>query len=784
MRPDRLFDWQRFHADEHPAPVVVDSRRRLRICLAGFLAASGLVFGRMVQLEATQGRALCEEASKPLTRLEVLPGVRGRILAASGEVLACDQQVLCLAVHYRYLEEPINPAWLRQTARSRLSRAQRGRPERVAAAEADVRAERTQTIRRLAEVCGLSPQWTARAGQIQSRIQRIAEHVHRTPHAPREVPPRAEREEYDSYSGIVNRLRRGIVEILKASTNESSPEPVPIAEEREYHVMAEDLPLATVAQIEAHPELYPCTKIVQRRRRAYPGGRLASHILGHLGPAEAEKGISPIFPNGADDVSQKLDLSPFPLHDPDDRPGRMGLERQYESLLHGRRGLALETTDHSGRRVGDPPAARTGRRPRPGADLGPHAPGRRRNALGQRLATPLAGRLAAGASRWGDRGDGRPRRLDPGVGLGAGLLSGRLRRRTGKSGGGPVERSGPSAVRPRAEDGDPARLRFQDRYGGGPAGIGPRKRGQVQFVRSTLRAVPANWTCPFSGLDPDETYTCQGYLDSPDRWRCEVFQRFGVGHGPVTLADALAVSCNVYFFHYARLLGPEPLVDWARRCGFGQVTGVDLPGESPGSLPTPQSVRRVERRAWRTADTLALAIGQSSLEATPLQVARLLAAVANGGQLVTPHVVSGLGLPASDDESPGPTGKERLASATAPTADDAIRIPSPQPIAGLEAAALAAIRRGLEQAVSHPRGTAHAAMSLESIAVAGKTGTAQAGPGHADHAWFAGYAPADEPRVALVVVLEHAGDADQTAGPVARRLVLEMDKLGYFARKP
>jgi penicillin-binding protein 2 len=289
---------------------------------------------------------------------------------------------------------------------------------------------------------------------------------------------------------------------------------------------------------------------------------------------------------------------------------------------------------------------------------------------------------------------------------------------------------------------------------------------------------------PFSGLDPDETYTCQGYLDSPDRWRCEVFQRFGVGHGPVTLADALAVSCNVYFFHHARLLGPEPLVDWAGRCGFGQVTGVDLPGESAGSLPTPESLRRVERHAWRTADTLALAIGQSSLEVTPLQVARLLAAVANGGQLVTPHVVSGLGLPPSDDESPGPTGKDRLASAATPATDDAIRIPSPQPIAGLEAAALTAIRRGLEQAVSDPRGTAHAAMSLESIAVAGKTGTAQAGPGHADHAWFAGYVPADEPRVALVVVLEHAGDADQTAGPVARRLVLEMDKLGYFARKP
>ncbi len=178
MPPDRLFDWQQFHADEHPAPAVVDSRRRLRICLAGFLAAAGLVFGRMVQLQVTQGRAFCQEASRPLTRLEVLPGVRGRILASSGEILACDRQVLCLAVHYRYLEDPIDAGWLRQTARLRLSRAERGRPQRVAAAEAEVRAERAQTTRRLAEICGLSAsQWTSRAKQVQSRVQRIAEQV-------------------------------------------------------------------------------------------------------------------------------------------------------------------------------------------------------------------------------------------------------------------------------------------------------------------------------------------------------------------------------------------------------------------------------------------------------------------------------------------------------------------------------------------------------------------------------------------------------------------------------
>ena len=752
MRPDRPFDWQRFHAEEHPAPVVVDSRRRLRICLAGFVAAAGLVFGRVVELQVVQGRALCEEAARPLSRLEVLPGVRGRILASSGEVLACDRQVLCLAVHYRYLEEPINPAWLRQMARSRLTRAERGRAERVASAEAEVRTQRAEATRRLAEVCGLSAsQWAARARQIQSRVQRIAEQVRRgkadQSHG-RETPAgRTPTEGPSRPTGLLPFSLQGLVETLNASMNEPAADRMPVAEEREYHVMAEDLPLATVARIEARPELYPGTKILQRRRRTYPGGRLAAHVLGHLGPADATELASGVY-------------------DAEDRPGRMGLERQYESLLHGRGGLALETTDHSGRLLG--------------------ATRQREPGVGRDLVLTLDPKLQAAAET---------------------LLDGALQRRS--LGASPPEPAGGAIVVMDVRDGSirasasaPAFCPGVFAGGRGSEAAAPlddpahplldRVLKMAIPPGSVFKIVTAAALLESARLDPDETYLCHGYLDTPDRWRCAVYQRWGVGHGPVTLADALAVSCNVYFFHHARLLGPEALVDWAGRLGFGRATGVDLPGESPGALPAPETIRRTERRAWRAADTMSLAIGQSSLEATPLQVARLLAAVANGGQLVAPHLVSGLGLPASDDEPPPDSSRHTPRAVqsgtrrvpTALPADDAIHIPSPQPIAGLEAAALAAIRRGLEQAVSDPRGTAHAAMDLPSIAVAGKTGTAQTGPGRAEHAWFAGYVPADAPRVVLVVVLEHAGNGDETAGPVARRLVLEMDKLGYFTRVP
>jgi len=217
------------------------------------------------------------------------------------------------------------------------------------------------------------------------------------------------------------------------------------------------------------------------------------------------------------------------------------------------------------------------------------------------------------------------------------------------------------------------------------------------------------------------------------------------------LADALAQSCNVYFFHFAGKMSQGPLDDWAMRFGFGRPTGVDLPGEAAGILPTPQNIRRYEGHAWRTADTQMMAIGQGALTATPLQVLRMMAAVATG-KLLAPHVAD--------------RGKQ---------ATDA-----GQAIDGLRPATLAAIRKGLERVVADPKGTAYGTVTIESLAVAGKTGTAVTGPGRGDHAWFAGYVPADRPKIAFVVVLEYAGDAATAAGPVAKRLVLRMKQLGLL----
>ena len=150
----------------------------------------------------------------------------------------------------------------------------------------------------------------------------------------------------------------------------------------------------------------------------------------------------------------------------------------------------------------------------------------------------------------------------------------------------------------------------------------------------------------------------------------------------------------------------------------------------------------------------------------------MMAAIANGGQLVAPHVAARLALAASttDDPSSGDALPD-------------IEFPAPRAIPGLDSKKLEVVREGLRKVVSDPKGTGHATVALDGLAIAGKTGTAELGDGSADHAWFAGYAPAESPRVAFVIVLEHAGDAAATAGPVAKRLVEQLRESGYFAAR-
>lgn len=268
------------------------------------------------------------------------------------------------------------------------------------------------------------------------------------------------------------------------------------------------------------------------------------------------------------------------------------------------------------------------------------------------------------------------------------------------------------------------------------------------FPRLTAMALPPGSTFKLataaaaleSGWDAGRELHCRGYLDRPDRQRCALFVNHGLGHGDISLPTALARSCNVFFYRLADGLGETRLVDGCDRFGFGLTTGCDLPSEAAGSLP------RSGDAATEASRRRQLAIGQGQLTATPLQIARLAAAIVNGGRLVRPRF-----------------------STEAPQRSE--------PIPDLSPATLDTIRAGMRQAVDGELGTARSLARLP-IAVAGKTGTAETAT--RSHAWFAGYLPAEQPRFAVVAVLEHGGGGGSAAAPMVGRLVEAIAAAGDF----
>lgn len=217
------------------------------------------------------------------------------------------------------------------------------------------------------------------------------------------------------------------------------------------------------------------------------------------------------------------------------------------------------------------------------------------------------------------------------------------------------------------------------------------------------------------------------------------------GHGITDVRKAIAWSINTFFyivgggFENTTGLGVERITDYARRFGFGAKTGIDLPGEADGFLPSKDWKEKAKGEAWFVGDTYHLSIGQGDLLVTPVQVAAALSVVANGGHRVTPHLV------ALADGKP-------LASA-------------PPPDLAFDDADLQVVREGMRQAVT--LGSARFLSTL-SVPVAGKTGTAQPGGDDQTHAWFVGFGPYGSPNLALVVLLENGGEGSSYAVPVAK----------------
>jgi len=227
------------------------------------------------------------------------------------------------------------------------------------------------------------------------------------------------------------------------------------------------------------------------------------------------------------------------------------------------------------------------------------------------------------------------------------------------------------------------------------------------------------------------------------------------GHGTVDLHHAIAQSCNVFFYEAGLKIGGGAIVKYANAFGFGQPTAIDLPGEKSGLLPRPQvaRVRQGRTTAYPPGETVNMSIGQGTVLVTPMQVARFMAAVANGGVLWRPRLVQRVERP------------------------DRVVWSDQGQVAGhaeLSPVVWAFLRQSL-WAVVNDNGTG-AAARIPGLDIAGKTGTAQmiakskAEKGQ-DHAWFAAFAPAKAPEVVVVVLVERGGKGGQVAAPIAKKIL-------------
>ena len=251
-------------------------------------------------------------------------------------------------------------------------------------------------------------------------------------------------------------------------------------------------------------------------------------------------------------------------------------------------------------------------------------------------------------------------------------------------------------------------------------------------------------------VTPNETIECKGFLkEGGQTYHCDDAR----AHGTVNLTKGLRCSCNMYYMQIGARIGVENLAPFAKMF-LGKRTGIDLPSETPGIYPDREWRQKhyanEAARAWPKGQDYLLAIGQGQMTSTVVQAAQLMAAIANNGTVVTPHVWL---------DAPQTQGRAL----------------------GISSSSLALVRQGLEEVVNCGRpgekGTAYTPFHENgelAIKVAGKTSTAEHGHNETPHAWFAGYAPADNPQIAFAIVLEDAGHGGATAGPVAYQFLREM----------
>jgi len=454
--------------------------------------------------------------------------------------------------------------------------------------------------------------------------------------------------------------------------------------------------------------LFPGVDIKAQLLRRYPYGMATSHVLGYVGRI-SQKDLARIEQSNYAGTSHI---------------GKTGLEKSYETTLHGEVGIQQVEVNSVGRIV----RVLEETPPTPGQDLHLHL-----DIHLQQIALDALG----------DH-NGAVVAIDPTNGAVLALAS--------KPGYDPnlfVEGISNKAYKALRSD-----------------------HNQPLYDRALRGQYPPGSTIkPFIGLAGLETETihydtsiyCPGYYQLPGHehkyrdWK-------KTGHGPMDLDAAITQSCDVYYYTLAHKMGIDAMSGFLSHFGFGHRTGIDLNGESRGILPSREWKRRTKRQPWYPGETVIAGIGQGYFLTTPLQLATATAALANGGHLLKPHVVDYLETRPQHTRAPVPAAEALIPIHSQANWDD--------------------VHSAMLHVVQGLRGTARR-IRTDHYLIAGKTGTAQVfsvgqedeyeeenvSKKNRDHALFIAYAPADDPQIAIAVVVENGGHGGSTAAPVARKVM-------------
>lgn len=475
-------------------------------------------------------------------------------------------------------------------------------------------------------------------------------------------------------------------------------------------VIAEDITTQQVAKIQAQSIIFPEVTVVPVQRRNYPHGTMAAHVLGFIGEVNDK------------DLEQNRDLKQGDLI------GKRGVELMYDTYLRGRGGAEYWEYDAEGRRLSE------------------YVPARKQPVPGDNVYLTVDFELQRRAEQYFIENEmvGAAVALDPRNGDVLAMVSSPAYDPNVYS-----KRFTPEVWKTIISN--PFKIELNRAIQG------------LYSPGSVFKVVMAMAGLSDGAVGPDTTFTCGGSgVFRGRRFRCWKRE----GHGAVDVERALKVSCDIYFYNTGDRLGIDKINEYSRKFTFGEISHIDLDGERAGLVPSTKWARETRKKdpRWYPSETISVSIGQGPLIVTPLQIANMTSAVANGGKVFQPHVVRYVDRVQPD----GSYKRFRVPSRVLHEVE-------------LSGPALKAVRDGLWQVVNAPGGTGSNAR-VEGLNVAGKTGSVQviAYSGwikasalpfkFRDHAWFASFAPVNDPQIVVVVFVEHGGAGGADAAPLAKML--------------